>query len=82
MELMTVRDYAAHVRSSESTIRNMCRQGILPSVKIGVGWRIDVERADDYFRKAMTLREAKTTSGSLPKQNYLEVICEKLKNLN
>lgn len=82
MELMTVKDYAAHVRSNESTIRNMCRKGILPSVKIGVGWRIDAEQADNYFRKIMALRGTSAISGNNEtKQNYLEIICEKLKRL-
>lgn len=58
MQLMTVKAYAAKMASSESTIRRLCKQHILPSVKIGVGWKIDVEAADEYFRRQISRRPA------------------------
>ena len=49
MRMVTVKQYAAKMASSESQIRQMCADGIIPSVKIGKGYKIDEERADLYF---------------------------------
>jgi excisionase family DNA binding protein len=49
MVMMTVNNYAKRMAASASQIRQMCADGILPSVKIGKGYKIDVERADLYF---------------------------------
>ena len=56
MVMMTVNEYAKRMASSESQIRQMCADGIIPSVKIGKGYKIDVERADEYFRKQIEER--------------------------
>lgn len=50
---LTVKEYAEHVSASERTISAMCRTGKLPAVKIGVGWRINLQLADEQLaRKA------------------------------
>ena len=59
MVMMTVKDYAQRMASSVSYIRQMCADGILPSVKIGKAYKIDVEKADEYFRKRINERMAK-----------------------
>ena len=59
MVMMTVKDYAQRMASSVSYIRQMCADGILPSVKIGKAYKIDVEKADEYFRKRIDERMAK-----------------------
>lgn len=74
MELMSVRDYARKVSSKEATIRNMCKKGILPSVKIGVGWKIDPEKADEYFQAKMAERLNQHAS-------YLQQIQAKIKEV-
>ena len=43
---MTVKDYASRLSASISTVRDMCRNGKLPAIKIGTGWRINVFMAD------------------------------------
>ena len=59
MVMMTVKDYAQRMASSVSYIRQMCADGIIPSVKIGKSYKIDVERADEYFRQRIDERLAK-----------------------
>lgn len=56
MLMATVKEYAAKMASSESQIRAMCAKGIIPSVKIGKGYKIDVEKADEYFRERIDER--------------------------
>jgi excisionase family DNA binding protein len=56
MVMMTVNEYAKRMASSASQIRQMCADGILPSVKIGKGYKIDVERADLYFARKIDER--------------------------
>ena len=56
MVMMTVNEYAKRMASSASQIRQMCADGVIPSVKIGKGYKIDVERADEYFRKQIEER--------------------------
>ena len=59
MVMMSVKEYAEKMASSVSYIRQMCAEGILPSVKIGKSYKIDVDRADEYFRKQIDERKAK-----------------------
>ena len=56
MVMMTVKEYADKMASSASYIRQMCAEGIIPSVKIGKAYKIDVEKADEYFRKRIEER--------------------------
>lgn len=81
MKMMTVKEYAEHVSSNPSTIRTMCRSGVLPSVKIGVGWRIDADRADRYFADLMDSRERTYIKRGRGKIDYLDVIHNKLRRL-
>lgn len=56
LKLMSVKDYAKKMACAESTIRKMCAPGgILFAVsdKIGVGYKIDAEAADEIFRERM-----------------------------
>ena len=52
MVMMTVNEYAKRMASSASQIRQMCADGIIPSVKIGKGYKIDVERAESAKKRA------------------------------
>ena len=56
MRMMTVKAYAEKMASSASQIRQMCADGILPAVKVGKGYKIDVERADLYFARKIDER--------------------------
>lgn len=58
MQMMSVKEYAEKMASSTSYIRQMCAEGILPSVKIGKSYKIDVARADAYFRQQIDDRLA------------------------
>lgn len=40
MKMVTVKQYALKMASSESQIRQMCADGIIPSVKIGKGYKV------------------------------------------
>jgi excisionase family DNA binding protein len=39
-ELLTVQEAAEFLKATPSTITKWCREGILPSVKLGKVWRI------------------------------------------
>lgn len=39
-ELLTVQEAAAFLKATPSTVTKWCREGILPSVKLGKVWRI------------------------------------------
>lgn len=58
MQMMSVKQYAEKMASSASQIRQMCANGILPSVKIGKSYKIDVARADEFFRQQIDARLA------------------------
>lgn len=49
--MVTVKQYAAKLGVAVSTIRQMCADAVLPSVKIGKSYRIFEEEADAYFRQ-------------------------------
>lgn len=65
---MTVREYAARVASSEKKIRDLCKTGELPSLKIGVGYKIDIRRADEYFARQIDRRQAELAGKKLRKE--------------
>lgn len=46
MELMTCSEFAGAYNISLSKVRSMCQTGELPALKIGVGWRINREKAE------------------------------------
>lgn len=46
MELLKVNEFAVAYNLSVSKVRDMCQKGILPACKIGVGWRIEREKAE------------------------------------
>lgn len=49
--MVTVKQYAAKLGVAVSTIRQMCADAVLPSVKIGNSYRIYEDEADAYFRQ-------------------------------
>lgn len=49
--MVTVKQYAEKLGVAVSTIRQMCANAVLPSVKIGNSYRIYEEEADAYFRQ-------------------------------
>lgn len=49
--MVTVKQYAEKLGVAVSTIRQMCANAVLPSVKIGNSYRIFEEEADAYFRQ-------------------------------
>lgn len=46
MELLKVNEFATRYNISVSKVRNMCQNGELPACKIGVGWRINADKAE------------------------------------
>lgn len=64
--MMTVKEYAAKIGVPVSTIRQMCADAVLPSVKVGVGYRIFEDKADAYFEQQWEERRAhKENAGRL-----------------
>lgn len=47
MTWMGVKEYAEHLGTSTHAVQAMCKKGTITAVKIGVAWRIAVERADE-----------------------------------
>lgn len=62
MPMMTVKEYAAKIGAPVSTIRQMCADAVLPSVKVGVGYRIFEDKADVFFEKCWEARREKKES--------------------
>lgn len=56
--MMTVAKYAAKVGVPASTIRQLCAECKLPSVKIGVPYYIYEDEADQYFYNQWLARKA------------------------
>ena len=57
-EVMSVKAYAEKIGGKVSTIRKMCADCVLPSVKIGVPWFVFVDEADEYYRQQWLNRKA------------------------
>lgn len=49
--MVTVKQYAEKMNLAVSTIRQMCANAVLPSVKVGKSYRIYEDEADAYFRQ-------------------------------
>lgn len=49
--MVTVKQYADKMGIAVSTIRQMCANATLPSVKVGKSYRIFENEADAYFRQ-------------------------------
>ncbi len=86
-EVMSVKAYAEKIGGKVSTIRKMCADCVLPSVKIGVPWFVFVDEADEYYRQQWVNRKAaadeqkrrRTVVERTPKGNggdYLERLAE------
>lgn len=74
MQLMKIKDYAARLSAAESTIRRLCSRPEFPAYKVGKGWRIDADAADEYFRRQKT---ARMPSYSPRAKNWYEEIQER-----
>lgn len=81
LTMLSVKDYAAKMSCAESTIRRMCQQGILPSIKIGTGWKIDVERADEYFRLKMQPKPVCKKKSGYNAGDFLAIIAARQREL-
>lgn len=71
--MLTVKEYAACVNLPVSTVRQLCAEAKLPSVKVGKAYRILKEDADEYFRQLWLERKQKEEEGrrfiqSIPKK--------------
>lgn len=75
MELLKVNEFANRFNLSISKVRAMCQTGELPACKIGVGWRIDVEKAEQvlsilFDRKTSQKRNFSTTRAYKPRRDF------------
>jgi excisionase family DNA binding protein len=53
MELLTVRETAALLKTSQQQVRKMIRAGLLPAVKIGREWRVSSNYLQDFLERNM-----------------------------
>jgi excisionase family DNA binding protein len=49
--LWTVEDVANYLRLKPETVRTMARDGKLPSIKVGRGWRFSAKEVNDWVIK-------------------------------
>ena len=50
-QIMTTRELAKYLRLHEITICKLCREGKIPSVRIGRVWRFDREAIDQWIAR-------------------------------
>lgn len=60
MELLTIKQAACRFNISVSKVRQLVNNGKFPAAKIGVGWRIDAEKAEGYINILMAEKVAST----------------------
>lgn len=51
-ELMAMKELAAYLRVSVSTIKRMLKQGELPGFQVGASWRFDPAAIDSWIKHA------------------------------
>lgn len=57
---MSIKEYARRAGCGHEYLRRLCQAGVIPSLKIGRSWTIDVMGADAHFREQMQERVEKT----------------------
>lgn len=57
---MSIKEYARRAGCGYEHLRRLCQAGVIPSLKIGRSWTIDVMGADAHFREQMQERLEKT----------------------
>lgn len=57
---MSIKEYARRAGCGHEYLRRLCQAGVIPSLKIGRSWTIDVMGADAHFREQMVERVEKT----------------------
>lgn len=60
MELLTIKQAAERFNISVSKVRELVNAGKFPAAKIGVGWRIDAEKAEGYINLLIAEKVAST----------------------
>lgn len=53
MDYLTIQEVSAILKVHSNTVYKMCRQGVLPAVKIGKEWRIDRDKLHDFMEKGV-----------------------------
>lgn len=64
MELLTVKQAAERFNISVSKVRELVNAKKFPAAKIGVGWRIDAEKAEGYINVLITEKIASTKASA------------------
>jgi len=81
-EWLTAEEAATILRVHVSTIHEMCRKGVLPSIKTGKNWRISVkglqQREGLDTQHSRMIQEAAALSAELAAQNVLTHLAEVL----
>lgn len=54
MELLTVAETAALLRTTKQQVRKMIAQQLIPAMKVGREWRISREYLEAFLRSEMT----------------------------
>jgi len=71
MDFLTVEEVALILKTHTNTIYKMCRQGVLPAVKIGPSWRIERKKLATFMEGGTPPQQTDTFKGlaSLALQN-------------
>lgn len=56
MRWVTVKEFAAEIGESESTVRGKCASGEWPSTKFGRRWKLDADKVYSKIYEEMELR--------------------------
>jgi len=63
MDYLTVEEVAVILKTHVNTIYKMCRQGVLPAVKIGPSWRIDRKKLATFMEGGTPPRQTDSFKG-------------------
>lgn len=59
MKLNSLKEYAAACGLPVRTLRRFCQEGILPALRVGRAYYVDVQAADEALRESVNLSTAK-----------------------
>lgn len=54
MTWMNTKEFADHLRTNTGQVIALCKNGTITAIKVGVGWRIAVEKADEELLELRT----------------------------
>ena len=65
MHYLTIQEVAEILKVHTNTVYKMCRQGVLPAVKIGKEWRIDKDKLAEFMEEGFSSKKPATVQALL-----------------